>query len=281
MSYKTVLAYLGSAGRAPIVLDAAMRLAAKFDAHMIALTVIPQVSVPAIVPFEVTGDIMEAQQQILEKEADAIAAVYKKAIAGTVLQHEWRLVRASHYDLAASVDAHARSVDLIVAAQSDPAGTAYSPSDVTEDLMMEAGRPILVVPGRTKAKTIGDRVLVAWNDSREASRAAFDAIPFMQQAREVRLLTLDTRLKSADATDVPAAGIAVALARHGIKPDTAVAEGVAGGTFADSLLAEIERFRADLVVMGGYGHSRLRELVFGGATHDMLSRMPVPVLMSH
>lgn len=280
MSYKTILVYLNSAARAEVVLGAALRIAGESDTHIIGLHVVPQVTMPAVVPFEVTGEIMDVQRKALEEQAAKIAETFAQMTRLRQPACEWRLVRASHYDVASIVDDHGRTADLIVAPQSDPDGDIYMPADVTEDLLMEAGRPILVVPKHGDVKTIGETIMLAWNNSREAARATFDAMPILRGAKIVKLLTVDPKRARKGDPDLPAAEIATSLARHGVKTEAVVS--LTGGlSVVDGLTAQIDNHGADLLVMGGYGHSRLRETVFGGATHDMLEKMTVPVLISH
>lgn len=278
MSLKTILVYLNGASRAGAVLETAMALASSHDAHLIGLHVVPQVSVPAVVPVEVTGEIIEAERRALEEEGARVTAIFKKATAGIEARCEWRLVQASHFHLSNIVDNHGRAADLIIAPQSDPDGGIYQPADVTEDIMMEAGRPVLVIPKSGSFSKIGTNVLVAWNESREAARAAFDALPILKGATKVTILTVTDRRERS--LDLPGAEIGTALARHGVRCEAATAA-KDGRTVSEQLRDAIRDHRADMLVMGGYGHSRLSELIFGGATRFMLQSMPVPVLISH
>ena len=280
MPYKTILVYLNSAKRAEAVLEAALRLAGKSEAHVIGLHVIPQVTVPAVVPFEVTGEIIDVQRKALDEQAAKIAGIFAEMTRQHQPPCEWRTVRASHYDVASIVDDHGRTADIIVAPQSDPDGDIYLPADVTEDLLMESGRPVLVIPKRGRVKKLGEVIVLAWNNSREAARATFDALPLLVGAKSVVLLTVDPPKSRKGDPDLPAAEIAASLARHGVKAEAAVS--LTGGlSIADGLSAQIDNRGADLLIMGGYGHSRLREVVFGGATRDMLEKMTVPVLIAH
>jgi nucleotide-binding universal stress UspA family protein len=280
MAYKTILVYLNSAKRAAAVLEAALQLAWRHEAHLIGLHVVPQVTVPAVVPFEVTGEIIDVQRKALEEQAAKIADIFRETKRQHVPACEWRMVRASHYDVASIVDDHGRAADLIVAPQSDPNGDIYLPADVTEDLLMESGRPVIVVPKHGRITKLGETVLLAWNNSRESARAAFDALPLLKSAKIVKILTVDPPRSQQRGSDLPASEIATSLARHGVKSEADIT--LTGGlAVADGILAQIDNSGADLLVMGGYGHSRLRETVFGGATHDMLEKMTVPVLISH
>jgi nucleotide-binding universal stress UspA family protein len=139
------------------------------------------------------------------------------------------------------------------------------------------GRPVLVVPRYGTFPTIGERVLVAWNGAREAVRAVNDALPLLQRAQLVTVLSIDP--SDADHR-IPSADITLHLARHGV---TAVAAQTRGTDLlvADILLSYAADLGADLIVSGAYGHTRLRELVLGGMTRHLLQTMTVPVLMSH
>lgn len=278
MSLKTILVYLNGASRAPTVLEMALGLAARHDSHVVGLHVVPQVSVPAVVPVEVTGEIIEAERKALEAEGASIAEIFKKQTAGMEARTEWRLVRASHFRLSNIVDTHGRAADLIIAPQSDPDGGIYQPADITEDIMMEAGRPVLVVPKSGTYPTAGSRVLIAWNESREAARAAFDALPMLVKAEKVTIFTVtENRGRQ---PELPGAEIGTALARHGVRCEAASAP-TDGRTVSEQLRTALKEHRSDLLVMGGYGHSRFSELIFGGATRFMMQSMPVPVLFSH
>ncbi len=280
MSPKTILAYLNSARHAKGILETAFALARKFDAHVIGLHVIPLVSVPAIVPFEVSGEIIEMQRKVLDDEARRIAQAHQEAAAASMLRHEWREVRASHYDVASIVNTHARAADLVIAGQSEASSDTYLPTDVTEDLMMDSGRPVLIVPRASEnPAATGSRILVAWNESREATRAVFDAMPFLQAAGDVRIVTVNPGHGRNDPA-LPGAELAATLSRHGIKVEAEVAV-APGQRIADELVSRAKASGCDLIVMGGYGHSRLGELVFGGATREMLRQCPVPLLISH
>ncbi len=126
----------------------------------------------------------------------------------------------------------------------------------------------------------GKKVLVAWNARREAARAVFDALPLLQQADEVKVVWVNPQAEGAAPVDVPAGDICAALARHGVKCEaTEVAHPRSG--VGRTLLARAAEYGSDLLVMGCYGHSRLREFVLGGASRHVLEHMTIPVLMSH
>jgi nucleotide-binding universal stress UspA family protein len=152
--------------------------------------------------------------------------------------------------------------------------------DAPEDVILACSRPVLVVPyaGR-RLDRIGENVVVAWNGSREAGRAAQDALPLLAMSDAVTILLVDPE---EDADIEVAEDLVAHLARHGVRAKTQVIRyQLATSLVADTLLAQIARLDADLLIMGAYGHSRLREMMLGRVTRDILRNMNVPVLMSH
>jgi nucleotide-binding universal stress UspA family protein len=150
---------------------------------------------------------------------------------------------------------------------------------VAERLALGSGRPVLVVPYVGRYPEIGRNVVIAWKAGRESARAVFDALPILEQAEQVQILEIEEggRRRNVLAADT---SIAATLARHGIKP--AVRTSVAGDiSIGDEILSRIADMGADLLVMGAYGHSRMRELVFGGVTRHIAGHMTVPTLFSH
>ena len=131
-----------------------------------------------------------------------------------------------------------------------------------------------------RTRDFGKKVLVAWNARREAARAVFDALPLLQQAQEVKVIWVNPQDEGGVASDVPAGDICAALARHGVKCEaTEVARPQTN--VGRTLLMRAAEYGSDLLVMGCYGHSRLREFVLGGASRHVLDHMTIPVLMSH
>jgi nucleotide-binding universal stress UspA family protein len=138
---------------------------------------------------------------------------------------------------------------------------------------------VIVVPFIRAAATIGERVLVAWDGGREAARAVNDALPILERAKSVTVLSVNPASEDGSRRE-PGADISLHLARHGVKVEAQrrITTEISAG---DAILNEIASKGSDLLVMGAYGHSRLRELVLGGVTRQILGSMTVPVLMSH
>jgi nucleotide-binding universal stress UspA family protein len=145
---------------------------------------------------------------------------------------------------------------------------------------VESGRPVLIIPRAGSGHELGQNVLVAWNGRREASRAVFDALPILQQAKAVRIVAVNPQSDEEAAQDVAALDIRGSLERHGVRCEPVQTVGPRGGV-GQTMLTCAKDYGCDLLVMGCYGHSRLREFVLGGATRHVLSHMTIPVLMSH
>lgn len=182
----------------------------------------------------------------------------------------------------AATDAAVQARHADVSIMLRPGGTA--PVDyrnaIFEGVLFGSGRPVLLVPPDWKGKTIGKRVVVAWNGKREAARALADAGQLIEAADEIYLVTVDAKPGFDGVGPAPGADIAAHLARRGLKVELRNLDGL-GRDEADTLIAGARAIDADLIVMGGYGRARLSEWVFGGMTREMAAKAPLPVLMSH
>jgi nucleotide-binding universal stress UspA family protein len=278
MSYKTILVHLNDKRRAETVLGPAIHLAIRYNAHLIGLHVHASMPAPPVAMAygaQVLGQVMAAER----KEAELIAATFAAATANQPFVAEWRSLKVPHVDLAAVVMDHGRAADLIIAGQTDPDWDLSPLMDFPERLALESGRPVLVVPYAGRFGEIGRTVVIAWKAGRESARAVFDALPILETAEKVHILEIKERGDKSGAL-APDTTIAASLARHGIKPSvrTSVAADISVG---DEILSRLSDLGADLLVMGAYGHSRMRELVFGGATRHICRHMTVPTLFSH
>jgi nucleotide-binding universal stress UspA family protein len=275
MAYKTILVHLNDERRVAGLIDAANSIGQRFEAHIVAIYVMPPI--PAYGPTAFGAGYIEAGLRTFRNEADRVRKAFEDASRGRPVTSEWHLVEPGERTVADCVVQWGRCSDLIIVGQRDRSFDFSSVLDVPERLIIESGRPVLVVPNAGRFPTIGDRITVAWNMGREASRAAFDALPLLTQAERVRVVSASP--KRGD-RDLPGAELAQTLARHGVKCEVAPLD-TAGIGIGDALLSGLSDDSADLLVMGAWGHSRMRELVFGGVTRHILEHMTVPVLMSH
>jgi nucleotide-binding universal stress UspA family protein len=284
MALKDILLHVDDARGHEARLALAAELARRHEAHLAGVFVIEPVSFgglasPGGADFAQVEAIQAIQEQHYAKRralGERLGADFKSATDRAGVAGEWRVVEG---DAATQMTLQARYADLAILGQSDPDHPVFGAS-VPEAALLGAGRPVLIVPYIGAGDSIGKRVLVAWNASREAARAVNDALPLLAQAGAVTVLSFNPERGIGGEGDVPAADVAHHLARHGIKAEAAytVAEDIGIGELILSRAADLG---ADLVVMGGYGHSRAREFVLGGATRSMLRHMTVPVLLSH
>jgi nucleotide-binding universal stress UspA family protein len=277
MSYKTILVHLNDTRRAEALLEPAIQLATRYNSHLLGLHVyatMPAPPVPMGYASSVLGSIV-AQER---KQGEEIAATFSRMTANGAFVPEWHLLKVPHVDLAPVVMGHGRAADLIIAGQTDPDWDLSPLLDFPERLALESGRPVLVIPYAGRYPRIGRNVVIAWKAGRESARAVFDALPLLQGAENVHILEIKGR--GDESSMSPDTSIAASLARHGIKPTirTSVAPDTSVG---DEILSRTSDLDADLLVMGAYGHSRMRELVFGGATRHITRHMTVPTLFSH
>jgi nucleotide-binding universal stress UspA family protein len=280
-AYKDLLVVLDTAPTCASRIDLASGLAGRFGAHLTGLYISPppQIVVPAMVESQFAPELMEIQTRSLDEARGRVQELFRQRADMPGFTSEWR---APDGEVGEVASLHARYADLTVVGQVDPEApdALGAASDLPERIVLGAGRPVLVVPYAGTFKTLGQRVLVAWNGSREATRAVGDALPLLVGASKVTVLIVNPRGGRRGHGEVPGADIALHLARHGVRAEAATvkSDDVEVGAFLLSYAADLG---ADLLVMGAYGHSRLREVVLGGATREILRTMTIPVLVSH
>ena len=275
---KSIVAYLPAAAAAERLLDVTLPLVGRFGAHLTGLHVIPHIPIYVDAGMGVGADFYNAQDRMLAEEADRTERAYRARLGAAGMVGDWVRLPSEDEPAMRSAIAFCRTTDLVVASQYDetlPGAAAYFP----EDLVLGAGRPVLLVPTEGRYAEIGRRVMIAWSATRESARAAFDALPLLADAAEVRVLLIG-KSGTDDPRGQSAEDVARTLRRRGVAAEAhVVAPGE--GPIADQILAHAADYGADMVAMGCYGHSRLRETIFGGVTSAILDRMSLPVLMSY
>lgn len=276
MSYKTILVQIDGGKRCSVRVDVAIRLAQQHDAHLVALHVLPPFEPPGYVAAEMGPAILDAQKHAAAAEMERAEREFNNQASAAGLRNvEWRTAIDEPVD---AMTLHARYADLVVIGQSDRSDGSNMAADFPQRLVLAAGRPVLILPSVGSFATIGKRILVAWNGGREATRAVTDAIPMLRLADNVNVMAVNP--KRGEHGNVPGADIGLYLARHGVRVEVKTDHG-AEIDVGNELLSRAADLDADLIVMGGYGHSRLKEWALGGATRTILESMTVPVLMSH
>ena len=285
MQLRDLQVVLDNTPRSQVLLGIAIELARTNGAHLTGLCPL-ELLLPADFGFVLGGypEVMALQSAVdqlqgqAKNTAAAIEAGFRETLRREGIGGDWC---APAGPVAAAIAFHARHVDLTVIGQIDPNHRPPPPGrGMIEDVLLAAGRPLLIVPYAGAFPTIGRTVVIAWTETREAARAASDALGLIDPAASVTVLSI-VRPGAGERAEVPGAEIAAHLARHGLS--VTAARTVRGGSIseADALLSYVADLGADLLVMGGYGHSRVRELTLGGVTRGVLQHMTLPVLMSH
>jgi nucleotide-binding universal stress UspA family protein len=255
MTLKDILVHVDATQAGRNRLQLAADLAKRFEAYLTGVFALPPPDVT--VPPDV-GDAAEEEFAMTLK---------REQVRG-----EWHKDRGI---AARIVVKRAEAADLVIVGQYDaarPGGIA-----TPEDVVLSCGRPVLLVPYAGKFANVGENVLVAWTETKEAARALHDALPLMTMNKSLVLLTIEEKSRAAEG---PEPDLVAHLARHGLGAKREI-ERTEVLDPADAILSRAADLGADMIVMGGYGHSRLREMIIGGTTRDILDHMTVPVLMSH
>jgi nucleotide-binding universal stress UspA family protein len=276
MAFKTMLVHVDTGRSAAARLKLSADLAARSAAHITGLYVRRPFQAPA---FSDAGPAMDSLYRTYENTAKAdealATAAFRDFIGGTSLSSEWRVTDGLAEEIVA---AHARYADLVIVGQSEPDDATTTPSDLAETVVIASERPVLIVPHIGVTKPPGKTVLLCWNGTREAARAVTGALPILKKADKVIILLVDPR--NDGNPEGPGARVATWLSRHGV--EVVIKRDTAGGSdIGGIILSRAADQDADLVVMGLYGHSRMREWVLGGASRTLLASMTVPLLVAH
>jgi nucleotide-binding universal stress UspA family protein len=271
--YKTIFINFSSPETTDLVSEVSAHIADKHNAHLIGTYISPSLNLYGGIPSNILATYNDNQRKI----AEAIKGEFTRVASRRNLSFEWAHGSVPMNQAASHLVAEARTADLIVTCGNDRNNKQVAYDDVPVRLTMETGRPVVLVPAAGNFATIGQRIAIAWNRSRESARAAFDALPLLRTAETVTVMSVNPTQESAVR---PGEDLATTLSRHGVTACTA-----AGNTTTrsegETLLEMIADHDSDLLVMGCYGRSRLREMVLGGVTRHVLSHLNIPVLVSH
>jgi nucleotide-binding universal stress UspA family protein len=276
MSYKTILVHLNHEPRARRLLGTASEIARHFSGHLVGLHVFPSYRLTPPIPLPFGGEVGSQIRAAISQEDERIKAVFDEATGQQPFVREWRSVTSEHRDPASTVLDHAHAADVVITSQTDPDWQFSDVLDFPERIAIGAGRPVIVVPNYGEHRGIPRNIVVAWNQRREAARAVADSLPLLKAADKVHLVSVSEGAVSTQADD----DIQQALLRHGVNVLTSRAMATEF-TVGEEIRVRAIDLQADMIVMGCYGHSRLREYALGGVTRHMLREMTVPVLFSH
>jgi len=255
----------------------AISAAEAFGAHLLAIAVSYEAVIPGTLLGGIPPEIIESQRVESDKKARAAVTRFEKAAKPTGISAETRIISASIAGAADEIGHIGRRFDLVVVGQ--PERTKSLPDEVIDEgVLFGSGRPVVFVPFIHKGGMTLGRIMICWDGGRAAARAVADAMPFLHKAKQVEVVVISG--KEGNKNQIPGADLGQHLARHGLKVDVKriISPDV---DVPSTILSHAADSAADMIVMGGYGHSRLREFVLGGATRGLLESMTVPVLMSH
>ena len=282
MSYRSILLFLGADRHAGARTRFAIQLARDIDCHLVGAAPTGLPPPLPVIGMEQRTSMAHLSQKVwdeVRQDAEQRVATFRGTCQRAGLRSFETLVDEA--DQAASIVGLAHCSDLVILSQADSADAMHREAQkLVEDVVLLSARPTLVLPSAGRFESIGESVLVAWDDSREATRAITDALPLLRLAEQIHIVSWH------ESNRPPSASIAGRLdALH----QWLLWQGVRSGTHlektemgvAETLLSRAADLRADLIVMGAYGHSRWSERILGGATRGVLQSMTAPVLMSH
>jgi nucleotide-binding universal stress UspA family protein len=258
--------------------DFAITIAETFDTHIAGIAFAYAPDFPGYVMLEIPSDIVA--QMIAESEKAALAAIerFEAAARRSLVSAEHRLLKSIGAAAPLTLSTLARRVDLSVFMQSEANGVDND--DMIETSLFQSGRPLIVVPYIQKDGLKLDHVVCCWDGSRAAARAINDALPLLAKATTVDLLIVLNEKTDSAGNEIRGAEMAKHLARHDVKVQI-VTVPAADIDVTSAILSYVADSSGTLIVMGGYGHARPREVILGGVTRDMLKSMTVPVFTSH
>jgi len=271
---KTILVSLNKAQFFDSNMAMAAQIAQEYDSHIIGLYVIPS-AIVYTAPYGYGGPINYTEMnRYYRSKANGVEDDFNDYVRKHKLNAEWRLVNSLGTFIGDTVIEHARESDLVIL------GNDNSIQDSVEfegRIVTETGRPVLIVPNTTRNDFRFKRSVIGWDGSREAARAAFDAIPLLRMSKVTEVTSFNAHKERELTGTSPGSELINVLSRHGVN-----AEVVAEKTKKSVSQALIDRAETgDLLVIGAFGHSRLTETVLGGVTRKTLKQMPCPVLMSN
>lgn len=289
MALKNVLVQLDNHRNYESRLHIALSLAQQQKGRVLALYTfempeLPHISYAVAEAYYPTAN--DAERETYERQRDGafddaahLEATFRAAARNAGLRARWEIWPEKPKDLVSHMTERARYADVAILSQADPQHPLFDTlANLPEMILLNSGRPVIVVPAFERRETFGKRVLIAWNETREAARAVADAMPLLERADTVTVLTIAPERN--DRFHAPAEKMVQQLAQHGIRAEAAALAG-SDSDAGDLILSRADDLGCDLLVMGGYGHSRTRELILGGATRSVLQTMTLPVLISH
>jgi len=279
MTYRSIFVHNDDSPDMERRLDIALRLAKAYPAELVGAFLVPGFNPPPLATAMLASEIAQRSRHETVESARAAEARFRAAgAAAGVPRVTWRTPKTEPLE-AAVLESRYADITVLGQPSQDHPYTAFN-VELANAVLMGSGRPVLFVPFAGSEKTLGQRILIAWKDSRESARAVADALPLLKDAAEVHALAVTAEHEERKRELLADRQLHEFLARHNV--DATVKRIVAPDIDAgELLLSQAADTGADLIVMGGYSRPRITQLVWGGVTRLMLQSMTVPVLMSH
>ncbi len=258
--------------------DFAITVAEAFDAHVAGVAFAYAPEFPGYVMLEIPPNVVAGMVEESRRAAEAAIRRFDEAVKRRLLSAEHRLTKTVGLEAPTLFATLARRFDLSIFLQSNP--EEVTNDDMIENSLFESGRPVIVVPYVHKDGLKLDRVVCCWDGGRAAARAINDAMPLLVKADKIDLLIIENDKTKNEATEIRGVEMASHLARHDVNVEVKIIP-APDIDVADAILSHVADESGTLIVMGGYGHSKLREIILGGVTRAMLKSMTAPVFMSH
>lgn len=279
MEFKNILIHLDHSNGCRNRIEVAFDLARKFDARITGLLVVADYIVPSYVEAQISVDVItDVTEKALARARDTLDEYQKLADAAGVSM-EGHVLEGQ---LIPILREHSKYSDLLVLGQDQPEDHDNASYGLADSLLFEGACACMVVPHSGKLEPLGKRVLLTWNASKESARALREAMPLLSRAETV--VVLSSEPDDGDSSIARGHPHADELARflesHGIET---ISSGISDTDMSttDAIIGQAAQMNADLIVMGAYGHTRLREIILGGVTRDLLKQAPVPLLLAH
>ena len=275
MPIRDILVGIATGSEADKARDYALAMAAASGAHVTGIAYALEHQAPFSIFPEFTADVIERHGSEAKKGADVARGRFAEAAKRAGVRHEALTGHGTVQQATSDFALRARTADLAVLAQHQSHNIEHVGDVFAEAALFHSGRPLILVPREYAGTFSNDRILIAWDGSVYAARAVAAAMPILSGAKSVEVFTVQEASKGAG---LRGNDLVAHLRRHDLNVEFVQRD---DGNIPEAIVREAGSFRASIVVMGGYGHSRVREFVFGGATRLMLSKMPAPVLMAH
>jgi nucleotide-binding universal stress UspA family protein len=280
MSFKSLLVFADDSDASAKRVDNAIALAAQLGGHLTAIAVAEQPAYYYGIGTEVAADVYAEDVERAKAMAKRVADAAEKQLVQGGHDGEARSATGTLAIVAEIAARHARYADLAFVGQPFESPQQALMTKVFEGVLFDSGRPFVMLPRDWPGADFGKHIMIAWAPRREAARAVADAMPLIETAETVHVAMVDPNIGEDAYGEEPGADLARALAQHDI-PVTVDSLPSAGQNVAGRLLTHASECGADMIVMGGYGHWRLRETLFGGVTREIVRDTALPLLLAH